>query len=610
MPPWKPVEGKGEFTGARRLTDAELSLLQRWIADGAPEGNRALLPPEPAWAEGWQLGTPDLVVEMPSAYTVRADGGDVFRTFVLPIPTRRARFVRAIEFRPGNARVVHHANIGVDRTRSSRLLDAHDAEPGYAGGMVQEAYYPEGQLLGWTPGQAPHPSPPGAQWRLEPDSDLVMQLHLQPTGRTESLIVRVGFFFTDQPPTRAPIGLRLGSETIEIPAGAPAYTIEDAYVLPVDVDVIAVQPHAHNLARRMEAGATLPDGTTVPLIEIDDWDFRWQDVYRYARPVSLPRGSTIRMRFAYDNSEANPRNPHHPPRRIVWGQNTTDEMGDLWLQVVPRDPADQAELNRDFRRKAHAEDLAAYLKLLRSDPANPLRHDAVAALYFDAGQLDEAIDHYSQSLRLNAASAPTHYNLGIALAARSRRADAVAHFEQAIRLDPDYAMAHNNLGALLYLEGRAREALDHYGTAVALRPDNLEARTNLGALLSAVGRSAEAAAQFGEALVLRPDNAPALSGLAWIKATAWDAALRDADEALRLAERAAALTGHRDLSSLDALGAAYAAVGRFDEAVSVARAAAARARAAGASEAAARFDERAVIYLQHRPYRMPAPLPR
>src|SRR5262249_52483117 len=148
-------------------------------------------------------------------------GSDIFRTFVLPIPTTRVRYVRAIEVRPDNARVVHHANLGVDRTKSSRLLDARDAEPGYSGSMVLDARYPEGQLLGWTPGQAPHPSPPGMQWRLEPGSDLVVQLHLQPTGKPEAIKVSVAFYFVDDPPSRTPVGLRLGSETIDIAPGDP-----------------------------------------------------------------------------------------------------------------------------------------------------------------------------------------------------------------------------------------------------------------------------------------------------------------------------------------------------------------------------------------------------
>src|SRR5438105_2732841 len=161
MPPWKPAPGRGSFQNERRLSDAELDAIQTWIAAGAPEGEAADLPALPlplreAQRErAWQLGTPDLIVTMPAPYTLAADGTDVFRTFVIPIPVAAARYVRALEFHPGNARVVHHANLGVDRTRSSRRLDARDPEPGYSGGMERDARYPEGQLLGWTPGQAP-----------------------------------------------------------------------------------------------------------------------------------------------------------------------------------------------------------------------------------------------------------------------------------------------------------------------------------------------------------------------------------------------------------------------------------------------------------------------
>jgi tetratricopeptide (TPR) repeat protein len=433
-----------------------------------------------------------------------------------------------------------------------------------------------------------------------------MQLHLQPTGKPESVRVRVGLFLTDEPPTRVAVGLRLGSETIDIAAGDAAYRIQDSFQLPVDVSVVAIQPHAHNLARRMEAHATLPDGSVVPLIAIDDWDFRWQDVYHYARPLTLPRGSTIAMAYEYDNSARNPRNPHRPPTRIVWGQNTTDEMGDLWLQIIPRNPVDADALNRAVRRKAHAEDLAAYTRLLERDPDNPLRHDAVAALYVEDGRVDDAIRHYLRSLQLNPASASTHYNAGIALAARSRREEAAAHFEQAIRIDSDYAAAHNNLGAIHYLMGKNREALVHYERAAALRPDNVEAQTNLAALLSAGGRAAEALVHYRNALGLRPDHPPALAGLAWIRATASDPALRDEREAVTSAERAAAQAAN-DLSVMDALAAAYASAGRYGDAVAVASRAADRAAAAGLAEVAARFRERLALYQQQRPYRVPSP---
>jgi len=473
--------------------------------------------------------------------------------------------------------------------------------------MERDARYPEGQLLGWTPGQAPHPAPDGTQWRLEPGSDLVVQLHLQPTGKIERVAVTVGFFFTDTPPSRTPVGLRLGSETIDIPPGAAQYVVSDRYQLPVDAEIVAVQPHAHNLARRMEATADLPDGTSRWLIAIDDWDFRWQDVYRYAVPFVLPKGTTLSMRYTYDNSADNPRNPHQPPARVVWGQNTSDEMGDLWIQAIARSSADETILAADFRRKAHTEDLAAYTRLLRGDPDNPLRHDAVASLYLDAGQLDQAIAEFRESLRLNRESAPTQYNLGFALSARGRRDEAIAAFQEALRIDPGYAQAHNNLGALLQLAGDPDAALDHYRRAVSLRPDNVESHTNLGQLLSNRGRAAEAAAQFAAALALDGDNIQGLAGLAWIRATAADPAHRDAAEAVRLAERADRARSHRDVTAIDALAAAYASAGRYDDAVRVARLGLDLATASGQSAAAAQFRQRVDLYQKGQPLRMPQP---
>jgi tetratricopeptide (TPR) repeat protein len=606
MPPWKPVPGKGDFESSRRLSDRDLETLRRWIDEGAIEGDPADLPPRPVAltaSGGWRLGTPDAVAAMTQPYTVRADGGDIFRTFVIPIPSTRARYVSAMEFNPGNARVVHHASIGVDRTRSSRLLDERDPEPGYTGGMVPDAEYPQGHLLGWTPGQTPHPVAPGTAWRLEPGSDLVVQLHLQPTGKPELLQVRVGFYFTDEPPSRTPVGLRLGSETIDIPAGERQYTVTDRYVVPLDVEVLAIQPHAHNLAQRMEASATLPDGSTQWLFAIDDWDFRWQDVYRYARPLSLPKGTAIAMRYVYDNSAGNVRNPHSPPTRVVWGQNTTDEMGDLWIQMVPRANGDAAALAADVQRKRSSQDLAAYTMLLDADPANPLRHDAVAMLYLDAGRWNDAAAHLRRSIELNPQSAPAHYNLGYARARLGQTGDAVKSFDEALRLDPDYAQAHNNLGAVLQTLGRTDEARDHYRRATALRPDNVEAHVNLAHLLSGQGRRPEAVREFEAALALRPDEAQALSGLAWIRATAPDASLRNASDAVALAERAVTLTGRRDLSALDALAAAYASANRFDEAVEVARNAIAQATLLGHSAVAAQFRERLALYEKRKPYR-------
>ena len=602
MPPWKPDPAPGLFLDDRSLSEQDIQTIQDWAAQGGPEGDTRTLPPVPTYPDGWQLGQPDLVVSMPAPYALRPDGPDLFRTFVLPIPTTTARYVRAMEFRAGNGRGVHHANLGVDRTRSSRRLDAADPEPGYVGGMVQDAAYPPGHLLGWTPGQQPRPSPDGMPWRLEAESDLVVQLHLQPTGKPEAVQVSVGFFFTDVPPVRTPLGLRLGSETIDIPEGEAAYEIRDSYVLPVDAQVLAVQPHAHNLGREMLAEARLPDGTIRPLITIRDWDFRWQDVYRYATPIELPKGSTIRMRFTYDNSGANPRNPFHPPHRIVWGQNTTDEMGDFWVQLVPARNADVGLLGADIARKTRTEDIAAYTRVLESDPKNPLRHDAVAMLYLQDDRPQEAVTHFRESLRLNDDSAPTHYNLGLALSMLRQYPDATRQYEAAVRIDPNHAEAHNNLGAMLHVAGRLDEAASHYRRALELRPDNVQARANLGRLLTLQGKLSDAAAQFEQGLASQPESVGSLTGLAWIRATAADATLRRPGQAVALAERARQLSRGQDPQAFDALAAGYAALGDFDKAVQAGRAGIQAADAAGQTLLAAEMRERLQLYEQRKSF--------
>jgi tetratricopeptide (TPR) repeat protein len=310
------------------------------------------------------------------------------------------------------------------------------------------------------------------------------------------------------------------------------------------------------------------------------------------------------MRFVYDNSSANPRNPHQPPRRVVWGQNTSDEMGDLWMQLVPRASSDYAALNVDAERKRQAEDLAAYTKLVREDPRNPLRRDTLGTIHLRNGRLEEAAAELRASLTLNPDSAPTHYNLGLTLASGQKFAEAAKEFSEAIRLAPDHAQAHNNLGAVLHFLGNLEEAGRHYRQAVSLRPDNVEAVNNLARLLVQQRRPIEAVELFGRALAINQDFASALAGLAWLRSTS-ETSLRNGAEAVGLAERADRLTGHQDPSVLDALAAAYAEVGRFDRAVEVGREARAAAERAGLTNLASEIGQRLELYQRKQPYRAP-----
>ena len=603
MPPWKPEPGYGEFAGARRLSARQIGIIGQWIDGGALEGNPADLPLRPSFPDGWRLGEPDLVIRMAEPYQLPASGPDVLRNFAIPIPLRSTQYVKGLEFRPGNARVVHHADIRIDRTPSSRVLDEADPAPGYDGRLSANSEFPDGHFLGWTPGQLVPFSSDDMSWRLDPGSDLVVQLHLHPTGTPELVQASIGLFFTDTPPARTPTMLRLGRQNIDIAAGVTSYRIDDRYVLPIDVEVHAVQPHAHFRAREIRGWATLPDGTRRWLIYIKNWDFNWQDVYRYSEPFVLPKGTTLAMQYTYDNSATNRSNPDRPPKRVRWGQNSGDEMGDLWIQVLPRTEEDRKRLSADFGPKVMAEDAVGYEKLLESDRQNARLHEAVAALYLSLQETDKALVHLRDALQIDPDSAEAHYNLAIALVRTGQIDDAIQHFERTLQIDPDHVAAHVNLGAVFRSRNRLVEAIAHLRRALELDADNAAAHTNAAGVFAEQGNVRDAIAQYRLAVQAAPDMLESLTGLAWILATSADSSIREPAEATRLAQRAAALTNRQSVRPLEALAAALAAVGQFDEAVATQQAALRLLESArsGSNEAAGLLRTRLELYRQHKP---------
>lgn len=607
MPPWQSEPGYGDFVGHDPLTDAQIALIDRWVRDGAPEGEGPIPPPLKTWSDGWPLGQPDLVVTLPKAFELPADGGDRSRVFVMPVPSRGLRYVRGLAFRPGNPRAVHHANIRIDPTRASRALDEEDPRPGYDGVILRSAVYPDGHFLGWTPGQIAPLVPAALAWRLPPDTDLVVEVHMQPTGKPETVQPAIGLYFGDEPPTRSPAILRLGRQNIDIAPGDARYTVTDSFTLPVDVEVQAVQPHAHQRAVTVTGMATRPDGRTEWLIYIKRWDDRWQHVYRYVTPIALPKGTVLSMAYTYDNSEANPRNPDRPPVRVHWGQWAKDEMGDLWVQVLTRDEPDRRILVAAFQPKAAAEELVGYARMIAGDPTRVQLHDDAGVLALELGRASEAVRHFEASAALRPASAQAHYNVATARTLSGDLRGAVGEYEQAIRIRPDYPAAHNNLGSALLRLGRRDEALARFREAIRLRPDYAEAYYNLGSVSALAGRADEAIARWREALGLDPDLVPALTDAAWLLATSPGAATRGLQEAVGLGERAVALTAGRDAAALDALAAAFAAAGRFEEAGERARAALALTPD---DRFAAAIQQREALYRRRVPYTAPAGTPR
>ncbi len=292
MPPWPPERGDVRFVGERGLTDAQIELIRRWVAQNMVEGERSAAAPPPTFPEGWQLGQPDVVLTMPRAYTLAAEGEDVFRNFVFAVPDVASRYVRAIEILAGTRRVVHHANVIVNRTGASRRRDEADPDVGFDGMDVEIAsdqFEPDSHFLFWKPGTPPTPEPDDMAWRIDRGTDLILNMHLQPSGKPEQLQPSIGLHLTDRAPTRFPMLLQLEHDgALDIPPGARDFTITDSYVVPVDVDLLGLYPHAHYLGKDLLGAVVLPDGTRKTLIHIKDWDLNWQAVYRLATPLSLP----------------------------------------------------------------------------------------------------------------------------------------------------------------------------------------------------------------------------------------------------------------------------------------------------------------------------------
>jgi hypothetical protein len=340
MPPWLPAEPR--FQHERRLTAAQIATLAQWAEAGAPQGVAAETPAPPRFPEGWQLGKPDLEAHMRAAFSVPAEGLDLYRCFVIPIPAGPDRWVSALDIRPGNPKVVHHALLFQDTTGTARKRDNGN---GYSC-FGTPGFLPARGLGGWTPGSLPTRMADGIPELLHGSADLVLQVHYHPTGRPESDLSRLAIYFTTRKPERRVMDVPLGSNRIDIPAGDRAYKVTDHFTIPVAVDALSVNPHAHYVCKEMYGYAVLPDGTRRTLIRIPDWDFNWQQQYTYAKPIRLPEGTRVEMEFTYDNSTQNPRNPNHPPKRVVWGPGTTDEMAGLHIEVAPVEEDDADELSQ------------------------------------------------------------------------------------------------------------------------------------------------------------------------------------------------------------------------------------------------------------------------
>ena len=546
MPPWLPERGFGDFVGESRLTDAQLRLISDWVAQGCAEGDRADLPSPPQFTEGWAMGPPDLVVRIPKAYRLAANGTDVFRNFIVPMSVQETKYVRTLEMRPGNKRIVHHANILVDRRHHMRKRDGEDGQPGFPGILAvtearSDVFDPDSHFLFWKPGSVVQAQPDDMSWRLDPGTDLVLNMHLRPSGKEEMIQPEVAlrltsappeqrkFYFTSQAPRLHPMLLQLEHDgALDIQAGANDFAVEDHLTLPVSVQVLAIYPHAHYLGKRVEAWAQLPGDTRVWLLKILDWDINWQAVYTYRKPVSLPAGTTVAMRISYDNSNSNPRNPNVPPKRVRAGPRSEDEMGHVWLQVLP-----SKETEEDPRINLQE---ALMRRRLEKYPGDFVAHSNLGHLLVTRKKYREAIADFEQALRTDPASATARSGLGAALLAEGRVDDAIRELGEALRLDPDHLNARVNLARALGTKGDLKGAARELSTVLKQKPADVDAQVGLGLVYFNEHRYDEALPHFQEAAVLKPEDADIQTNLGVLLAMHGDlpAAIRAFEAALKV----------------------------------------------------------------------------
>jgi len=505
MPPWLPERGYGDFTGERRLTAQEIATIARWVNAGAPDGPDAGTHP-PAFDKEWQLGQPDLVLEATGSFELPASGPDVYWNFIFTPDLKARRWIRAIEIRPGPEHLVHHANLLVDRTGSARLQEAARGKgfPGMDLVIMRSPFDPDGNFLFWKPGNSPHIDPDGFAWRLDPGNELVLNTHMRPRGMPMQVRPTIGLYFTGQPQTKFPLLVQLENDAaLDIPAGARDFLIADDFRLPLDADILAIYPHAHYLGKLLEAWATLPDGSKKWLMRIPDWNPDWQAVYYYRSPLFLTKDSVIHMRYHYDNSAANPRNPSHPARRVRTGNESTDEMGHLWLQILPRGPADQ-------RLKLQE---AVMRHRLEKDRNDFVAHMDLGAILLTRLNAQAAVSELRAAVQLEPDRPEVCNMLGLGLATLGRNAEAIGEFELALQVRPDYASARFNLATALTKSGKIDQAVENLRQLLAANPQDVatkerlaDALTVLGTLLLREGKRSEAVAQFDEALKLDPAN--------------------------------------------------------------------------------------------------------
>lgn len=357
MPPWPPDEEYSSLAHERVLTQQEIDIIAAWVDSGAPEGPPEAAPPPPVVTDESVITDPDITAVM-ETYQIPLSTTDIYRCFVLEVDNPTDRFIQGLEVVPGNPAMVHHVLVYQDTSGQARLLDDADSGPGYTsfGGIgVGSA-----KLIGvWVPGSEPLFTPPGMGIKLLANADVVIQVHYPYSDGNEIDSTRINIEFMNGGGIREvfidPLLDHLGTMTngpLVIPPNE-IRTFHSQRTTPVPGILTAVGPHGHLICRSLKSYAVLPSGETVPLIDIPNWDFHWQGMYQFRRPIYLPAGTVLHGVGVYDNTPGNPLNPNNPPQGVSLGESTTDEMMLFYFAWSFGTPADTNIVVDDSPHTAH-----------------------------------------------------------------------------------------------------------------------------------------------------------------------------------------------------------------------------------------------------------------
>ena len=333
MPPWFADPHVGKFANDRSLSQAEIDTLVAWVDGGEKEGDPKDAPAPRKFVEGWNIGKPDLILEMPTAFEIPASGTIDYQYVVIPTNLTEDKWVRLSEVRPEARANMHHVIAYVREPGSKWMADAKPGVvfvPNRGGGGGQA----NGSIGSYVPGEAFAPAgTPHRATLLKAGSDIVFQLHYTTNGTPSTDRTKIGLVFADQPPAERVMGGNSASFRIAIPPGDPDYKVEASSTVPYDCELISMMPHAHLRGKAFEYRIVRPNGETETVLRVPHYDFHWQLTYFPEKPIHLPKGTKVEVTAWYDNSPNNPNNPD-PTKEIHWGEQTWQEMMMGYFAVV------------------------------------------------------------------------------------------------------------------------------------------------------------------------------------------------------------------------------------------------------------------------------------